>query len=621
MTQPPSPARRARFQLPRSVIAPVLAIVMLLSAYLATAAPDLTFWDAAELVTAARTLGIPHPPGTPLWVLIAHVVSNVFANTGPARAVTMLSVLASALVGGVGAMMLQRWIGSRGAVVGAVIAGTMTTVWSNATETEVYAVSLLFSALMLATGEYAGRPGVSDQQRRRARALIVFIAAIAIPLHLSVLVALPAALVFAWTGPRVRPVDAVGWAALTLLALSAVAVLPLLYAAGPELASGHPDSLKALVAVLRREQYQVAGLLPRMAPLWLQLANVFEWADWQIAFGVHPFPTPSVLRTILTLSFVWLGALGLRSLWRREARIGRAMLVLLISGTVGVAFWLNMRAGPTFGGTFIPAAAVHEARERDYFFVLGFWSWGLLAGAGLAAISVAIAKRLPATKAALLIAALPMLIGAVPLVANHNVMDRTREPIAMMPRTYARLLLDAVPQRGVLFAGGDNDTFPLWYLQQVEDYRSDVAVVTVPLLGATWYRESLARRRLLPPEAVRRWPGLEATVRSVLFHAIEDGRDVRVSVLLGRVDRDRIDRTQGWALQGLVYAPAVGTAPGTISLDLPALIRAKDEVPRSVLGSIPAGADPAVAHMQALLRCTQVQRIDDPLLVSSCNAP
>jgi len=607
---------RARFQLPPSIIAPVVAVVVLFSAYLATAAPDLTFWDATELVTAAHTLGIPHPPGTPLWVLIAHVVSNAFSNTGPARAVTMVSVLASALVGGVGASMLRRWIGSRGAVVGAVVAGTMTTVWSNATETEVYALSLLCSALMLAAGEYAGRPGVSDHARRRARALIVFMAAIAVPLHLSVLVALPAALVFAWSGPRVRRLDVIGWGALGLLGVSAVAVLPLLYATGPELASGHPDSLRALVAVLRREQYQVAGLLPRMAPLWLQLANVFEWADWQVAFGVHPFPTPSVPRTLLTLSFVWLAAIGLRTVWRYEARVGRAMLVLLLSGTMGVACWLNMRAGPTFGGSFIPAGAAHEARERDYFFVLGFWSWGLLAGAGLAAIAAAFSKRLPAP-----IAALPLLLGAVPLVANRSVMDRTREPIAMMPRAYARLLLDAVPQRGVLLAAGDNDTFPLWYLQQVEDYRSDVTVVTVPLLGATWYRESLAARRLLPPEAVRRWPGLEATLRSIMIHATEDGRDVRVSTLLAGPDRDRIERTQGWALQGLVYAPSASTARGAITLDTPALARAREQVPRAVLAPIPAGADPAVAQMQSLLRCTQVVRIDDPLLVSSCNAP
>jgi hypothetical protein len=195
----------------------------------------------------------------------------------------------------------------------------------------------------------------------------------------------------------------------------------MLYAAGPELASGHPDSLRALVSVLRREQYPVAGLLPRVAPLWLQLGNVFQWADWQVAYGVHPFPTPSVPRALLTVSFAWLAAIGLRTLWRREARVGRAMLVLLLSGTLGVACWLNMRAGPTFGGPFLPVGAMHEARERDYFFVLGFWSWGLLAGAGLAAIAAAMATRLPAP-----IAALPLLIGAVPLAANMTVMDEAK---------------------------------------------------------------------------------------------------------------------------------------------------------------------------------------------------
>ncbi len=617
---PPSVPIRPRFVLPPAVVAPVVATVVLLSAYLATAAPDLTVWDAAELVTAARTLGIPHPPGTPLWVLIAHVVSNLFAATGPARSVTMLSVLASAGAGGVGASLLQRWIGARGAVVGAVVAGTMTTVWSNATETEVYAVALLCAALLLATGEYAGRAGVSDHLRRRARALLVFLGAAAIPLHMSVLVAMPAAVVFAWGGPRVRWRDVVGWGALVWLGVSAVAVLPLLYAAGPELASGHPDSLRALMAVLRREQYDVAGLLPRLAPFWLQVANVLQWADWQVAFGVHPFPTPSVPRTLLTLSFVWLAALGLRTVWRRDARAGRAMLMLVLSGTLGVACWLNLRAGPTFGGTFIPAGVPHEARERDYFFALGFWGWGLLAGAGLTAIATSFARRLPAP-----VAALPLLLGAVPLVANRTVMDRTREPIATMPRNYARLLLDAVPPRGVLFAAGDNDSFPLWYLQQVEDYRTDVTVVTVPLLGATWYRASLASRRLLMPEAVGRWIGLDATLQSVMSQARDSGREIRVSTLLSRGDRQRIDRSQAWALQGLVYTPTPGfpggTAPGAITLDVGALARARAQLPRSVLAPLPAGADPAVVQLQALLRCTQVLRLDDPLLVSSCNAP
>jgi hypothetical protein len=577
-------------------------------------------WDASELATAVQTLGIPHPPGTPLWVLIGRVVANLFSSAGPARAVTMLSVIASALVGATGAFLVQRWIGGRSAVVAAVMSGTMVTVWSNATETEVYAVSLLCSAMMLVAGEYAGREGCTDDTRRRARALVVFIAALAVPVHLSVLVALPAAIALAWHGPRVRVRDLLVWAALAMLGLSAIAILPVLSAQSPLLDSGHPDSLAATISALRREQYQVSGLFPRMVPLWLQLGNVLQWADWQVAFGVHPLPTPSVARTAFTLAWVGLGLLGLRLLWRQDARVGRAMLLLLLSGTFGVACWLNMRAGPTFGGPFVPANAVHEARERDYFFVLGFWAWGLLAGAGLRALAQAIAPRVPAP-----LTMLPLLIGFVPLVANRTVMDRTREPTASLPRTYARLLLDAVPERGVLFTAGDNDTFPLWYLQQVEDYRTDVSVVTVPLLGAEWYRADVAGRDLLPPEAVRRWRGLDVTLQAVASRAAADGRAVRVSTMLGRADRERIDPQQGWALHGLVYAAARGTAAGSVTLDRAALVRRSAQVPVTALAPLPAGADPAVTQLQEalhmLVRCASPSRIDEPLLVSVCHAP
>jgi hypothetical protein len=94
-----------------------------------------------------------------------------------------------------------------------------------------------------------------------------------------------------------------------------------------------------------------------------------------------------------------------------------------------------------------------------------------------------------------------------------------------------------------------------------------------------------------------------------------------VSTLLARGDRERIDRAQGWALQGLVYASAPGTAAGARLLDRAALARHRDQVPSSALQPVPAGADPVVLQIQALLRCAQVVRIDDPLLVSSCHAP
>lgn len=588
--------------------------MVLLGLYLSTAAPDLTFWDATEFMTAAHTLGIPHPPGTPLWVLMGNVASKLFGSTAPPRAITLLSVWAAALTGGLGAYTLTRWIGARGAVVAAVMAGTMYTVWNNATETEVYAVAMLVSVVMLMAGAYAGRLDATPEQRQRGRALLAFVAGLAVPLHLSVLVALPGAVVLAWRGERPSKLDVATWIALLALGLSAIAILPLLSAGNPALDSGNPETLSSLLSVLRREQFGVPGLWPRRAPWWLQLGNIFEWADWQVAMGAHPHPEPALARTALTVCWVWLGALGLRRLWRFDEQVGRGLAVLLLSATVGAAYWLNLRAGPSYGVGVLPPEALHEARERDYFFALGFWCWGLLAGAGVSVVATTLARRLPAP-----IALLPFGVALVPVLSNRPVADRTQEPVASLPRTYARLLLESVPRGGVLVAGGDNDTFPLWYLQQVEEVRPDVSVVTVPLLGAQWYRQQLADARLLAPDMVPSWRGADATLQSIMARTRQARRALRVSALLGGEDRKRLDRNVGWALQGLVYAPDSLAAAGTTTLDARAMRVSRDQVPPSALSPLPPFVDPAARTAQELLRCASVQTLSDTLLVSGCS--
>ncbi len=604
---------RPAIRLPGRIVAAAVTMVVLLSAYLATSAPDLTVWDASELVTAAHTLGIPHPPGTPLWVMLAHIATQLFGSAGPARSVVLLSVWATALAGGLGAAMTSPWIGARGAVVAMVSAGAMMSVWSNATEAEVYAVALLHAVALLFAGEHAGRRDVAHDVRARWRGLLVFLAALTIPVHLSAIVALPAAMALAWRGRRPTLRETASYIALALLALSAVAILPLRARHAPVLDSGHPVTLRALLDVLQRAQYAVAGLWPRRAPLWLQLGNVFEWADWQVAFGAHPFAGPAWPRTSLSALWVWLAILGIRRLWQHDARVARALLLLLLSGTFGVALWLNLYAGPSFGAGVLPDSAAHEARERDYFFVLGFWAWGMLAGVGLVAVGTRLARRVskPIANAVLAVA-------AVPLLLNGPLLDRRREPAASIPRVFARMLLDAVPVNGVLVVAGDNDTFPLWYLQQVEAYRVDVTVVTAPLLAARWYREQLASRaHLLTAKSVVTWSGQPDALRAVREAAAQSARALRVSALLSRDERRMLDPTSGWALQGLVYAPT----DARVLLDRTALARAAQQIPRGALAPLPPGTDAAIQQLQDLLRCIGIVSDADPLLVSTCNGP
>ena len=112
-----------------------------------TLAPDVTLWDSGEFLAAIHSLGIPHPPGTPLYVLIGRVWSMMFASVfGFARAINLLSAVCTAFGCGILTSLFAKWTDDGFAATAAgLTAGLMSTVWLNATETEVYAVSLLLS--------------------------------------------------------------------------------------------------------------------------------------------------------------------------------------------------------------------------------------------------------------------------------------------------------------------------------------------------------------------------------------------------------------------------------------------------------------------------------------------
>src|SRR3979409_2605744 len=111
-----------------------------------TLAPGVTLWDSGEFLAAIRSLGIPHPPGTPLYILIGKVWSMLFASAfGVARSITLLSAFSTALGCGILSSLFAKWTddGLAGTAAG-LTAGLMSTLWMGATETEVYAVAFLF---------------------------------------------------------------------------------------------------------------------------------------------------------------------------------------------------------------------------------------------------------------------------------------------------------------------------------------------------------------------------------------------------------------------------------------------------------------------------------------------
>ena len=566
--------------------APLLAGAVLLGVYILTLAPSVTFWDAGEFIAAIESFGIPHPPGTPLFVLAGRAWRLLFAFMPAATATNLFSAVCTATACALGGRMLARRTGRPIAAAGAVLcAGAMSSVWLNATETEVYSASLLLSALMLWAASRAEESGEA-----RWVMLLGLLIALAAPLHASALVAGPAAILLAARGlggeamrTTTRLVDlgvafaaaasvATGrWvfagAACAVLALRAIrstdarrllvaliiGVSPLIILwmrarFDPAINQGNPATLDAMMGVVSRTQYAVAGPWPRQAPLWLQAGNILEYADWQVALGLAPGTTPHVLRTPFTLAFLALGWHGSRWLRRDNRAAWRALLVVLLSGSLGVMLYLNLKAGPSLGWGILPDDAVHEARERDYFFALAFWVWGLLAGYGaVRALEEARGRPatvLPANRRALAGVALAML----PVLLNWRAVDRRREPDAAAATLLAAQLLGDAPRGALLFVWGDNDTYPLWFAQRALGTRRDVLVVTVSLLAAPWYRAELERRDSL---IVGPWRGEAQTVASAVSAARRHARPVAFAATIPA--RTRPGVATDWTLCGSVW--------------------------------------------------------------------
>ena len=635
--------------------------------YALTAAPEVTWWDAGEFAAAVRTLGIPHPPGTPLYILVANVWASALGVLDTAYALNLFSAACTALAAAAAALVLGR--ATRSTAVGvaaAVCAGAMSTIWASATEAEVYGPSLLLAMLMLVTADRAGRTGEA-----RFLVMIAYLFALAAPLHVTALIAGPAALLLAATnadGTVRRGVAAslaaaliaagavgtgrwwlAGVALLALLGLSTVvrqargmplAVLIALSAFSfmlvraqhdPGINQGNPSTLASLLDVVAREQYTIAGLWPRQAPIWLQVVNFLEYADWQVALGLGPTVTPTVARTMITIVYIVLGVFGFVDHRRVDRRSWRALAVLGICGSLGVLAYLNLKAGPSIGYGIIPDDAPHEPRERDYFFAFAFLTWGLWAGIG----AIALASRWFASRPRIALA-VGLGVAALPVALNWPALDRRREPEASLPRRFAEELLRAAPPRAVLLVAGDNDTYPLWYLQQAEGVRPDVVVVTYPLLGAGWYRDELYRRASLgTPPPHDSWAGMRHELATIARSAAEHSRPMVVAVTVERSFREMI--APRWRLSGLVYVVAVdsiarqpASGPGMtareLAIDPVAAESAAKRLDPLVRRDLRRTIDPTGRLMQASLRCPSIalraaaDTTASRLLESTCNS-
>ena len=172
-----------------------------------------------------------------------------------------------------------------------------------------------------------------------------------------------------------------------------------------------------------------------------------------------------------------LGIAGLVFHFRRRSRDAWVVTLLFFMTGMAITIYLNQHSP--------------QPRERDYAYAASFYAYAIWMGMGVLALYDLLKKYIDAKTAAIASTAVCLIVPVIMAAEGWDDHDRSGRYTALeMAKNY----LNSCAPGAVLFTNGDNDTFPLWYAQEVEGIRTDVRVCNLSLLNGDWYVDQMVRK-------------------------------------------------------------------------------------------------------------------------------
>lgn len=497
-------------KLRRSISSPaVLAGAALCAAsltlYLLTLAPTLTWgWngkgaDGGELLAAANTLGIPHPPGYPTYTLLLRSFTALVPVGDFAYRGNLLSaVLAAAAVFTVywAALRLCRSIkpdapavlAMTGAALGSAVFAASPLFWSQAIITEVYALNALFAGalLLLATGLALAPP--SDRARAASStevrlALFGFLAGVGLGNHLTLLAVAIPLLYWIWPAVGLRRLASPWMIGPFILGIAIYAYLPIRAAQAPPVNWGDAGTVRGFIWMLTARPYQ------------------------EYVFGVPAATLVSRLVSTLELTFSQFNPLGLffvlMAVGPLRSRASRFFVAALAAMAL-ISIYAVMYNSVDFEVLMIPVFLLFSVWIGvGFFWIMATWVRDFAQGDG---DPPRWRIRLQASHQVVVLSILGFfLLPATSVILNYSSQDLSNDRTA---HDRATGILDAAPDGSVVLSMQEKNVFSLWYMRYVERPERDVAIIAVRLLQFDWYLRDIHR---MFPERIPALQGRDAT--------------------------------------------------------------------------------------------------------------
>ncbi len=287
---------------------------------------------------------------------------------------------------------------------------------------------------------------------------------------------------------------------------------------GPPINEVDPSNWRDFVSVLRREQYDPMKLYPRKTMFLTEddyrqninarysfLVGYFEQIKFYVRYFLWQWGNERFFDIFLGVKWqALLGLipplLGIWGMWHQFKKEKKSFVLIFIAFLVAslvLLTYLNLKYSPSDPR---PHLRFREVRERDYFFAFSFVFYTIFVGIGAYAFLRWITEQLRAKKVMVVgLSSLTIAYGFVPMFLNYDTVTRRHNWI---PAEYGYNMLVSCPgEHAVLFTNGDNDTFPLWFMQTVPsqvagldpNFGKNVAVANLSLLNTNWYCRQLKR--------------------------------------------------------------------------------------------------------------------------------